>query len=333
MHIEDIGEFGLIERIARLVKIKDENVLLGIGDDAAAVKADSELLTLLTSDILIENVHFRLDFSTAYQLGYKAIISNISDIAAMAGLPRYGLISLGIKPGTEVGFIEDLYQGILAGAGEYKVEIVGGDTVQSLAGLVIAVALTGEVEPNLLRKRSGAQLGDSILVTGKLGASAAGLYLLLNPEKEVPQAEILKKVHLLPKARVQEARIAARLGATALEDISDGLASEIGHICEQSQVGAKIFSSQVPIAEGVAQVGQLSGRSALELALKGGEDYELVMIAPAASAHEIAREIFKETATSVTAVGEIIESSEEMVLVDEEGKATPLGKGYEHFRE
>jgi len=333
MRIEDIGEFGLIERIARLVKIKDENVLLGIGDDAAVVKASPEFLTLLTSDILIENVHFRLDFTTAYQLGYKAIVSNISDIAAMAGLPRYGLISLGIKAGTEVGFIEDLYQGILAGAGEYKAEIVGGDTVQSSAGLVIAVALTGKVEPNLLRKRSGAQVGDAILVTGQLGASAAGLYLLLNPEKETPKAESLKKAHLLPKARVREARIAARLGATAIEDISDGLASEIGHICEQSRVGAKIFSSHVPVAEGVAEVGQLSVRSALQLALEGGEDYELVITAPTAKAEVIAREIFEETGTPVVFVGEIIEQSEGVILVDEEGKTTPLGKGYEHFRE
>lgn len=333
MYLEDIGEFGLIERISELVQTKNEDIVVSIGDDAAAVKATPGLLTVLTSDMLIENIHFKLNLISPSQLGYKAMVANISDVAAVAGIPRYGLISLGIKPYTKVEFLENLYQGILKAAGEYRCNIIGGDTTKSPSQLIISVAVTGEVEPDLLMRRNGARPGDLILVTGQLGASAAGLSLLLNPEIEISNGQSLKEAHLMPRARVKEARIAAKFGATAMEDISDGLASEIHHICEQSGVGARIFSASIPIAEGVSEVAEISGQKVLQFVLSGGEDYELVITAPPGRAEEIAKRVFDETGIPISLVGEVVNRKEGVFLVDEAGKTCELEMlGYEHFR-
>jgi len=180
MLVEDIGEFGLIERISKILNVPSEEVIVSLGDDAAVVRTTSDLYSILTTDILIEDVHFQLGSISPYQLGYKALAVNISDIAAMAGLPRFALVSLGLRLGTEVQWVEELYKGMLEVARKYGTKVVGGDTSKS-AQTVINVTVMGEVEPELLRTRDGAQMGDRLMVTGHLGGSAAGLELLTQP--------------------------------------------------------------------------------------------------------------------------------------------------------
>lgn len=331
--IKDIGEVGLIDRISKLISRTDPNVVVAIGDDAAVVETDRNLLQVLTTDILVENVHFRTGTYTPFEIGYKAIVANVSDIAAMAALPRFALVSLGLDAHTAVDFVEDFYKGALEAADEYSLTIVGGDTTRS-DKLVVNVAVFGQVEPEMIRRRSEAQVGDQIVVTEHLGGSAAGLYVLSNPkrESEISQSDVLKKAHLMPKARVREARIAAREGAHAMEDVSDGLASEIRHICELSKVGAEIKIESIPIAPGVEDVARLMETDAQSLALYGGEDFELVFTIPRFDFKRTETEIQAATGTTTTIVGEIVDSKTGVFLSWFGKKTTDItGYGFEHF--
>ncbi|MEW5705991.1 MAG: thiamine-phosphate kinase [Actinomycetota bacterium] len=332
MKVKDIGEFGLIERIAKIVEYADERVILAIGDDTAVVKPTKLDYTLLTTDLLVENVHFTLNTITPWQLGYKSISVNLSDIAAMGGIPNYAVISLALSPETEVSLVEDMYRGMADVSRKYGLRVVGGDITKS-DRLIINVAMIGEVEDSSLCRRSDAKVGDIIMVTGVLGASAAGLRIVLNPaiEKTVREAQELKKAHFLPEPRLKEGRILASIGINAMEDISDGLASEIKHICEASLVGARLFMNKIPIAKGVESVASLTGEKAIDIALSGGEDYELVFTAPKELELEIVESLAK-IGTKVTVVGEIVNSSEGISIIDWSGSKKPLDiSGYTHF--
>ena len=177
--LQDIGEFGLIKRIADKEKISDKDVVVGIGDDTAVLKYKKNLYLLLTTDMLVEDVHFNQK-ATPFQIGWKALAVNISDIAAMGGIPKYGLVSLGLKKNTSLKFVDELYRGIKTIAKRFDVQIVGGDTVSS-SKLVINIALTGEVEKKYLTLRKGAKIGDKIYVTGRLGGSIIGKHLSFIP--------------------------------------------------------------------------------------------------------------------------------------------------------
>ncbi len=192
MKMEEIGEFGLIERLAKNFSPDDPRVIAGIGDDAAVIKTKGNKFALFTIDTLVENIHFTLDALTPYQIGWKALAANLSDIAAMGGLPQYALISLGLKPGTSIKFVDGLYRGIKTLAGKYGVSIVGGDTVQSPHQLTITIALSGEVEKKHLVLRSGARAGDRILVTGDLGASAAHRLQWRKPRLSSKNSDLLR---------------------------------------------------------------------------------------------------------------------------------------------
>ncbi|MDI6717169.1 MAG: thiamine-phosphate kinase [Actinomycetota bacterium] len=332
MKVKDLGEFGLIERIAKIVEYADERVILAIGDDTAVVKPTKLDYTLLTTDLLVENVHFTLNTITPWQLGYKSISVNLSDIAAMGGIPNYAVISLALSPETEVSLVEDMYRGMADVSRKYGLRVVGGDITKS-DRLIINVAMIGEVEDSSLCRRSDAKVGDIIMVTGVLGASAAGLRIVLNPaiEKTVREAQELKKAHFLPEPRLKEGRILASIGINAMEDISDGLASEIKHICEASLVGARLFMNKIPIAKGVESVASLNGEKAIDIALSGGEDYELVFTAPKELELEIVESLAK-IGTKVTVVGEIVNSSEGISIIDWSGSKKPLDiSGYTHF--
>jgi len=332
MRVKDIGEFALIERIARIVEKADERVILTIGDDTAVVRKPVLDFALLTTDLLVEDVHFTLGSIHPRQLGYKSIAVNISDIAAMGGVPGYVVISLALNPETGVTFVEDLYHGMAEAAHAYGVGIVGGDVTKS-DKLIINVAMTGEVEEERLARRSNARVGDIIMVTGELGASAAGLRLVLHPglEPKVKAAASLKRAHFEPKPQVQAGRILAALGVHAMEDISDGLASEIGHICDASEVGARLYLPKVPIADGVDDVTALTGERAIDLAVSGGEDYELAFTLPA-SLRALAIQTLEDAGIKITAVGEILDASHGITVVDWDGRETPLGRvGYTHF--
>lgn len=315
MKLKDLGEFGLIKRLAKTISIDDAQVVAGIGDDAAVIKVDGPKLILFTTDSLIEDVHFTHPALTPYQIGWKALAVNLSDIAAMGGVPKHSLVSIGLPPQTSVDFVDSLYQGIKDLSNKFKVNIVGGDTVSS-PQLVINISLLGEVEEEYLALRSGAKAGDKVLVTGDLGGSAA---------------HRLAKKHLPPQPRVEEGRaIVKRLRPTSMIDISDGLASDLRRICESSQVGANIWLEKIPVSEKTRQMSKQLGEDFVRLALEGGEDYELLFTVPP----QRLPELMSEMDVSLTVIGEITDQKERLLLIDKEGKPHPLeSKGYEHFEE
>lgn len=332
VRVKDIGEFGLIERIAAIVEHADERVIVTIGDDTAVVAPTSLDYALLTTDLLIEDVHFTLDTISPWQLGYKSIAVNISDVASMGGLPNYAVVSLAVSPDILVSVVEDLYRGMADISRKYDLRIVGGDVTKS-DKLIINVAIIGEVEEDNLTRRSDAQVGDLIMVTGELGASAAGLRLALSLglQDKIRDASTLMKTHFQPEPRVKEGRALAKLGINAMEDISDGLAGEIQHICEASGVGAKIYLKNIPIAKGVDEVAKHTGERAIDLAISGGEDYELVFTAPRELQGDTERGLLA-LGSKATVVGEITDASEGIIAIDWGGVQSRLkAGGYTHF--
>jgi thiamine-monophosphate kinase len=337
MKISEIGEFGLINRISKDTIVNPKNILLGIGDDCAAYYASPDKLILVTCDMLIENVHFILSSCSPKQLGKKAMAVNISDIAAMGGIPRQALLSAGFTISTSVEFVDQLIEGMKEEARQFEVNIIGGDTVRSPLGLVINITLIGEVEPDLIVKRSTAKPGDLIMVTGELGGSAAGLALLLEEEKIslVPPRIVqeVKKAHLSPVPGIKEGRIIAQNKmATSMIDISDGLASDLTRICEASGVGAKVYSSQIPLLSEAELVAKLLKKNPLDFALYGGEDYKLLFTALPQKADDIIKLLKKELGIKVTVIGEIRDKKQGIRIEDLKGKIVDLqAKGYNHF--
>lgn len=336
MRITEIGEFGLIDRVARNLPTPGEGVVVGIGDDAAVVRISEEMYLLTTCDIQVEGIHFLRDKIAPQQLGRKAVAINLSDIASMGGNPLYLTISLTLPKETTVEYVDGLYAGLRQECEACGVDIVGGNMAHSPAHIVVDTFLVGEVEAERLLLRSGARVGDRVLVTGSPGDSGAGLALLLNPGAtcaEEHRRRVLE-AHLTPKARLEEGRVIALSGlATAMIDVSDGVVSDIGHICEMSHVGARLWAASLPISEATRAVARATGKEALELALHGGEDYELLFTAPAERADELARLVQRETGTPVAVIGEIVPAAEGITLLHADGTRTPLRRGgWDHFR-
>ena len=239
--LAELGERGLIKRLRHRIPAPGPDVLLGIGDDAAAVAWGGDTL-LLTTDTLLEGVHFRRSTATLREIGAKAIAVNVSDIAAMGGEPCYALLALALPPSLAVADVDELYAGLLEMAQQHGVALVGGDTCTAPGGVVLSVTLVGRVAGEPLR-RSGARPGDAILVTGTLGAAAAGLAVLERGPDSVPPAvaEAVVRSHRVPTPRVAESRVIRASGwATAMIDLSDGLATDLGHIAAESRVGARV---------------------------------------------------------------------------------------------
>ncbi len=314
MKIKSIGgEFGLIQLIRK--EPKRRSVLVGIGDDAAVVKPGNRLL-VLTTDLLVEGDHFRLDWSTPRQVGIKAMECNVSDVAAMNARPLYALVSVCLKRDASVEFVRELYAGINSVARKYEVDIIGGDFTHGEKA-VVNVAVVGEAESNLCLRKN-ARPGDAIFVSGNLGASAAGLALLL---KKARGFQRIKIKHLEPRAKLGKALRIGKI-ANAMEDVSDGLASEVRNICFESKCGAEIFAEKVPVAADVKRAGKKLGKSALDWAFFGGEDFELVFTVPPNKVRK-ARRLGKE-------VGRIVAGKK--IFLVEKGKKRELKKvGYDHF--
>ncbi len=327
MLIKDIGEFDLIKRMSAGLASTGRPIIAGIGDDSAVLPASEGRLQLVTTDMLVENVHFRLDFAKPSQIGWRSLAVNISDIAAMGGEPTYAFMSIGLPGKTTVEFVDELYSGIQRIATNYSVDIVGGDTV-SAPQIVINVALLGEVEAENLLLRAGAKIGDALVVTGDLGGSEAGLTIL----KDDLRLEGTKK-HLMPVPRVQEGRLLAKSGyVTSMIDISDGLASEVHHICEASGTGAKLRMNSIPLSDNVRQVAECAGREPYDLALYGGEDYELLFTCHPDKVSSLTENMLKICGTPLTTVGQIVEKSRSITIKDISGNITPLKPhGYNHF--
>jgi thiamine-monophosphate kinase len=330
--LAELGERGLIARLRRQLPPPGPEVLVGIGDDAAAVAWGSETL-LLTTDALLEGVHFRRSTARLRDIGAKAIAVNVSDIAAMGGEPRYALLALALPPSLAVAEVDDLYAGIHDMARRHGVTVVGGDTCAAPGGVVLSVTLVGRVDGAPLR-RSGAQPGDAILVTGTLGAAAAGLALLERSPGALPPAvvEAVVRPHRLPTPRVAESRLIRASGwATAMIDVSDGLVTDLGHIATESRVGARIDVDALPVCEATRAVAQALGRDPLRWALSGGEDYELLFTATADRAGELARAVADRTGTPVHRIGEVRPPGEGVRFVDGGGHPHAVEPGFDHF--
>jgi len=266
------GEFALIERLRR--PKRNPRVLVGIGDDAAVVRGDGRLL-VFTTDLLVEGDHFSLEYFSPSQVGWKAMESNLSDLAAMGADPQYALVGLTLRSDATVELVDGIYEGLYASADRCGMEVIGGDITHGEV-MVLAITLIGQVDEENLCLRSSACPGDRIWVSGSLGGSAAGLKLLL---EGVEGFEEVKRKHLEPVARLDISR-SVRGRAHAMEDVSDGLASEVRNICIASGCGAVVSGDKVPIDPEVRRAAEVLRRDPLDWALFGGEDFELVYTAP-----------------------------------------------------
>jgi thiamine-monophosphate kinase len=321
--VSELGEFGLIDLLAKMVGGGDERLLIGIGDDAAAWQGDDSI-QLASVDSFIQGVHFTTETTPWPDVGGKALAVNISDIAAMGGIPRYALVSLSLPDDSQVEDVAALYNGMLKLAKQYGVTIVGGDISQAPL-VAVTITILGSSPTKKILTRSSAQVGDIVTVTGNLGAAAAGMDILKSKRRLDPEADTrLKDAFLHPTPRVAEGLLLVEQGVETAIDISDGLVADLGQICKASQVGARIKVERVPIEPTVKTA---FSERALELALSGGEDYELLFTAST----EVVDKVKKAASCPVTAIGEIIAGAG-VSLVDKQGKPFALKKtGWEHF--
>jgi thiamine-monophosphate kinase len=334
MKLKEIGEFGFINRISRGCLIRPEGVIKGIGDDAAAFRADSRLVSLVTTDLLVERVHFLREAISAYELGHKCLAVNLSDIAAMGGTAREAFVSIAIPEGYELDALEDLFQGMKDLGARYAVNILGGDTTCSQADLIINVAVYGQVPEDQMLTRGAAQPGDVIFTTGFLGDSRAGLHLILDKVPiDTPELKALLAAHLHPEPHLREGRLLASSGGVrAAIDVSDGLSSDLGHILEESRVGARIQAEKLPISDNLRSYCRRFGKSPAEYALAGGEDYVLLLTAAAERCSDVARVFQAAFGRPLYAIGEITDSMS-MELVGPGATLTPLAPtGWDHFK-
>ncbi len=286
-----LGEFDIVALFSGAAVPRGSWVRTGIGDDCAVLDMGGGRSLLVTSDMLLERVHFLRGTATPWQLGFKAMAVNISDVAAMGGEPRAAFLALGLTAGLELSWLEALRDGLLACAARYGTDLLGGDTVAARSDLSLCLTLLGQAPAQEVVLRSGAQPGDAILVGGDLGASAAGLRLLLDgdPQDLLPaDRRALLRAHLEPQPQVGLGRLLAKRGlARAMIDISDGLAQDLGHVCRASGVGAQLERAALPLSPAALRLAALTGEDALTWALHGGEDYRLLCCVPAERAAEV----------------------------------------------
>ncbi len=350
MKLSQLGEFGLIKNARDIFNPPppffdkggmERGVVVGIGDDCAAIKLRKGFLLIATTDALIEGIHFKLDYIKPYQLGIKSININLSDIAAMGGIPLYALLSIAVPKNFSVKFINEFLKEVKDGAKKFKVSIIGGNVSSSKDEFSINITILGEVEEKYIILRKGAKAGDKIFVTGYLGDSAAGLKILKSGQWAVISDQWKKKLvnrHLMPSPRLKEGRfLAVKKLATSMIDISDGLASDIRRICEESKVGANIFTKNIPISKELKDFtsSQLKTHNSklitsLDFAIYGGEDYELLFTVKPENVRKL-KSLWKNMKIPITMIGEITKNG--INLVNTDGKAISLTKeGYNHFK-
>jgi len=326
MKLRELGEFGLIDRIAARVSQRPE-VRIGIGDDAAALAPSPGCVTLVTSDMLVEGIHFDLTLCDPFTLGRKSLAVNLSDIAAMGGTPRHFLLALALPEQLPVEFFDRFVAGLLEMAATFDVALVGGDTCASRSGLVIAVTAMGEQLPDRVVKRSGAQTGDLVYVTGTLGDAALGLKMLISGERS--GSAVAR--HLDPSPRVREGMALAEAGIpTAMIDISDGLLADLGHILRLSGAGGRIDLAKLPLSEAFHRHRFTTGEDPFQLPLTGGEDYELLFTAPPGRRDDTLN-LLADLGTEATIIGEVIAGNSLQVIDPNGSPCRVTDRGYDHF--
>ncbi len=337
--ISSLGEFGLIDRLTKDFPLKDPSSVVGVGDDAAVLDLkDGE--TLVTTDLLLEGIHFDLRYVPLKHLGYKAAVVNFSDIYAMNGRPRQITVSLGVSSRFTVEHLEQLYDGIRLACEVYGVDMVGGDTSASVTGLVISITCIGVAEKDNVVLRSGAKPTDIICVSGDLGAAYMGLQLLERENRVAAKAapgfqpdfsgkEYLLERQLKPEARKEIVEILAANGIkpTSMMDVSDGLSSELLHICKNSGVGCRVYEDRIPIDYQTAVMAEEFNMNLVMTAMNGGEDYELLFTVPLADNEKI------EKMKGVTMIGYITKPELGAAMVTRDGSEIELSaQGWNAFR-
>jgi thiamine-monophosphate kinase len=330
MKVSGLGEFGLIDLLAGMIsdakinQVSPGRLVLGPGDDAAAWRSDASI-ELATVDSMVQGVHFSLDFTSWRDLGWKSLAINLSDIAAMGGLPRYALVALGLPEDTRVEDVSGLYQGMIELAWQTGTAIVGGNISRSPVVSVTITVLGGSLDSQILR-RSTARPGEAIAVTGHPGTAAAGLAILKNEIKPAPGEEYLKGAFLRPVPRLEEGRALVKGGVATAIDTSDGLLADLRHICEASRVSAEVDIDLIPIHPAVTEN---FGEKAWELALSGGEDYELLFTA----GNSVIERVKEGLACPVTVIGRITAGEPGRIsLFNAEGRPLKIKEyGWSHF--
>lgn len=335
--LKDLGEFGLIDRINKQFVLTRSSSIKGIGDDAAVLNyPDSQIL--VSTDLLSEGIHFDLAYTPLKHLGYKAVVVNLSDIAAMNAIPQQITVSLALSNRFSLEAIDELYEGIRLACEEYKVDLVGGDTSSSAAGLFISITAIGSAKPKQISYRNGACVGDVICVTGDLGAAYLGLQVLarekqeflVNPDMQpaLDDKNYLLRRQLKPEARTDIVHDFHEMGIvpTSMIDISDGLASELLHICKAGRVGAAIYEAELPADDQTLLVASEFGISPTTAIMNGGEDYELLFTVPPVDFEKLRNH------ADIKPIGIIREELEGVILMSKGGNPYPVeAQGWRHF--
>ena len=330
---ERIAERALIRSIRRGAT-PAAGVIVGIGDDCAVLEPTAGRRLLATTDLLLEDVHFRRRYAEPADIGWKALAVNLSDVAAMGGRPRWALVALALPAETTHEEVDAFYAGARALGSRHAVAIVGGDTTASPAGWLVNVTLLGEAVTPLLR--SGARPGDVIAVTGPLGRSAAGLAVLERPSPPPGvDAAALAEVtaaHLRPRPRVAEGTWLGEAGqVTAMIDLSDGLATDLAHVAEESGMQCRVEIDRLPIDQSTRDVARALGADALAWATGGGEDYELLLTCEPGALGRLSESLAQATGTRLHAIGTVTAPGAGVTFVDARGREVPAAPGFEHF--
>ncbi len=336
--ISSLGEFGLIDHLTKNIELQNASSLLGVGDDAAVIDHFGKQ-TVVTTDLLVEGVHFDLMYTPLKHLGYKSVVVNLSDIYAMNAIPTQIVIALGISNRFSLEALDEFYEGVYAACTAYGVDLVGGDTTSSQKGFIISVTAIGEVAPDKYVKRSTAKNGDLLCVSGYLGAAYVGL-LFMEREKKIfvespgvqpdleGEAYVIGKL-LKPEARKDIIEFFARsqIVPTAMMDISDGLSSEILHICKQSNLGCVLYEEKIPIADEMKTAAYKFEIDPTACALSGGEDYELVFTLPQTDYGKL---VLNE---QISVVGYMTEPEQNATIITKGGSKYPIiAQGWNHMK-
>ena len=327
--VSSLGEFGLIEHLTRNIEIQSASTILGVGDDAAVIDHFGKQ-TVITNDLLIEGVHFDLMYTPLKHLGYKTVVVNMSDIYAMNATPTHVVLGIGFSNRFSVEALDDFYEGVYAACAEYSVDLIGGDTTSSQKGFIVSCTAIGEVTPEKFVKRSGAGKGDLLCVSGDLGAAYLGLTLLEREKKiflESPQVQpdlenekyIVGRI-LKPEARkdIVEFFASANILPTSMIDVSDGLSSEILHLCKQSGVGCVLYEEKIPIGEDTKMAAYKFHLDPTACALSGGEDYELLFTVKQEAYEAVVRN------SEISIIGYMTEPEEGSHIITKGGGRHPI---------
>lgn len=335
-----LGEFGLIKHLTEHVEIYNESSIKGIGDDAAVIKYNGEKHTLVSTDMLVEGVHFDLTYVPLKHLGYKSIIVNLSDICAMNGTPKQVTVSIAASNRFSVEALEELYAGMLFACKKYNVDLVGGDTTSSTSGLIISITVIGEANKEDIVYRNGAKEKDLLCVSGDLGGAYMGLQVLErekfvfkdnpNIQPDLVGNDYILERQLKPEARVDVVEILKNIGIkpTSMIDVSDGLASEIMHICSQSDLGCELYEDKIPLDPQTFERAREFNLDPTVCALNGGEDYELLFTIPMSDYDKI------KNVPDFTVIGHMTAKASGINLIAKAGTSHPItAQGWNSFKQ